>query len=312
MLQSAIRSLDLDILQGEQELAGYACTQVKKEFDIQVSVDLHGVWPEELLSRKILTQHDFAFRSVRSFEEKLFKSVDNVITCSPEMRNLLVYSYGLNKNKVFPLVNGSFIHEFPIEPKEKGIMKVVHAGLLSELENAKLFVRAMPLVNAKLPGVQFYLTKKGNLLGEIIANIHKHNLKVNFFYYPDPNDFFKFLSSCDVAVLTSQSSLTRMISYPAKLFDYLSVGLPIVANDIGSWSRIISTTQSGILTKSSPEDLANGIVTILQNPELANRFHANGIKAISREYNWNNLVSKLVKFYISQLNFNVRNQLSDL
>lgn len=304
-LKLALTSLDLDILQGEQELAGYACALVKKSLNIKVAVDLHGVWPEELISRKILTERDFAFRSIRSFENELFKLCDMVITCSPEMKRLLINFYKLNENKVFSMVNGSFTHEFPFQQKtdnNSDVKKVVHAGLLSELENAKLFVDAMPLINKSVPNVEFFLTKKGNLIDEVIRNIETYGLNVHFFYYPDLSDFFRFLSNCDVAVLTSLSTISRVISYPAKLFDYLSVGLPVVANDVGGWSRIIRKTETGLLTKSTPQDLADGVITLLRNSELSDYYHLNGIKAITENYNWDTLGSELVRFYYTQLN----------
>lgn len=296
-IQTIIRPLDLDILQGEQELAGYACTQVKKSIDIKVSIDFHGIWAEELLCRRILTEYDFAFRSVRSFESELLKLCDIVITCSPEMKELLTHFYKIDKSKIFSLVPGSFPHDFPLGQKKNKIKRVVHAGLLSELENAQLFIKAMPLINEGMSNVEFHLTKKGNLLQDVCENSKRYNLNVNFFYYPDLSDFFKFLSSCDVAILTSLPSISRIISYPAKLFDYLSVGLPIVANDIGSWSRIIRETKTGIVTGSTPEDIANGVLTLLRNPELAHSCHINGIKAIQEVYNWDHLVSELIEFY---------------
>lgn len=304
-IKLALNSLDLDILQGEQELAGYACAQIKKSLDIKVAVDLHGVWPEELISRKILTERDFAFRSVRSFENDLFKLCDMIITCSPEMKKLLINFYELNENKVFSMVNGSFTHDFPFQQKianNVDVKKVVHAGLLSELENAQLFVDAMPLINKSVPNVKFFLTRKGNLVDEVIRNIDTYDLNVKFFYYPNLSDFFRFLSDCDVAVLTSSSTISRVISYPAKLFDYLSVGLPVVANDIGGWGRIIRETETGLLTKSTPQDIANGVITLLRDSELSNYYHLNGIKAITENYNWDTLGSELVRFYYTQLN----------
>jgi glycosyltransferase involved in cell wall biosynthesis len=300
-IQAKVPALELDILQGEQELAAYACAQVKKALNVKVSVDLHGIWPEELVSRGILKEHDLAFRSTRSFEYDLLNLCDFVITCSPEMKTFLRSVYKIDETKMFSLVPGSFPHDFPIGQKRTRTRRVVHAGLLSELENAQLLVKAMPLISERMPDVEFHLTKKGHLIRDVIKNIEKYDLNVNFFYYPKLSDFFEFLSSCDVAVLTSLPSVSRIMSYPAKLFDYMSVGLPIVANDIGGWGRIVRETKTGIMTKSSPEDLANGVINLLEDSDLAYSCHMNGIKAIRETYNWDRLVSSLVDFYHSRI-----------
>jgi glycosyltransferase involved in cell wall biosynthesis len=68
-----------------------------------------------------------------------------------------------------------------------------------------------------------------------------------------------------------------MMAYPQKLYDYLSVGLPIVANEIGAWTKIIKENRVGIVTDNNPKAFAHGILEFLQNPELIHECGQRGI-----------------------------------
>jgi glycosyltransferase involved in cell wall biosynthesis len=48
----------------------------------------------------------------------------------------------------------------------------------------------------------------------------------------------------------------------------LSVGIPVVANDIGGWTKVIEQEEIGVLTESTPEAFGKGVLQLLQNPEM--------------------------------------------
>jgi len=57
----------------------------------------------------------------------------------------------------------------------------------------------------------------------------------------------------------------------------MSVGLPIVANDVGAWTRYIRESGCGILTDSTSQSLAKGLLELLQNPQLIHELGQNGL-----------------------------------
>ena len=46
---------------------------------------------------------------------------------------------------------------------------------------------------------------------------------------------FDYLSRCDIGIITLPNNLSYRLNPAAKFFDYISVGLPIVMNNIGGW-----------------------------------------------------------------------------
>jgi glycosyltransferase involved in cell wall biosynthesis len=84
---------------------------------------------------------------------------------------------------------------------------------------------------------------------------------------------------------------------PAKLFTYLAAGLPVVANDVGGWSRIIQEEKVGLLTENTPKAFAAAVNELLSNHSMWKEYSSNAIDVVSRKYNWDRSRELLVKVY---------------
>ena len=82
-----------------------------------------------------------------------------------------------------------------------------------------------------------------------------------------------------------------------KLFEYLSNGIPILANDIGSWCEIIKENKIGILTDDEPKKFGNEINSIIEDKNLYLTMQKNIFKLLQKNYSWKNHVQTLLPFY---------------
>jgi glycosyltransferase involved in cell wall biosynthesis len=74
--------------------------------------------------------------------------------------------------------------------------------------------------------------------------------------------------------------------------------LPVIGSDFPLWREIIDGNECGLcVDPSNPQKIADAIMIILENPDLAERMGQNGRKAIIEKYNWNNEAAKLVSIY---------------
>jgi glycosyltransferase involved in cell wall biosynthesis len=76
----------------------------------------------------------------------------------------------------------------------------------------------------------------------------------------------------------------------------LSLGLPVIANDIGGWTKIISEHKVGILTGSEPDQFAEGFVDLLAS-DKRNEYAQNALGLVTEEYNWDRSGLKLIEAY---------------
>ena len=73
---------------------------------------------------------------------------------------------------------------------------------------------------------------------------------------------------------------------PSKLFDYLSVGLPVVANDVGGWTDIVKENRVGRITSDDPKEFAQAIIDLLDNPQEIAEYGRRAMRLIRTKYNW--------------------------
>ena len=96
-----------------------------------------------------------------------------------------------------------------------------------------------------------------------------------FFWYKNYDDVNHFLSSCHLGVLTSSRDKARQNGDPAKLFTYMSVGLPIIANDIGGWTEMIQKEKIGALSSGNAIEFGETLSNLLASPGLLEEYACN-------------------------------------
>jgi len=93
-----------------------------------------------------------------------------------------------------------------------------------------------------------------------------------------------------------------LASYPTKLFEYMSAGIPVIAADFPMWRKIVVNAGCGLLVDPlDPQAIADSIVYILEHPEEAEEMGKNGRKAVEEKYNWSREEKKLLGLYMDLL-----------
>ncbi len=295
-LAKFFEQFDLDILQAEQDNAALTLLPVHSKLKVPIVLDLHGVWPEELLAANSIKEDSSDWENLQDLMRRVINDVDLTVCLSDAMKDYVLTNYYANPNKVTVIPPGGRVsldkyYERP-EP-----WKVVHAGIISYRKHVDLFVKSIPYVTREKSGVNFYITKKGDLLTRI-QNLAR-DLQVNptFFWFSGFDETLKFLSSCHLGVLPSTNDTSARISMPSKLFDYLSMGLPVVANDVGGWTNIIKENSLGKVTPDSPRAFASGVLELLNDPDEMANCGRRGMDLIKNKYNWDISASSLLQQY---------------
>lgn len=155
----------------------------------------------------------------------------------------------------------------------------------------------MPHVKEKMPNVEFGVTRKGDLLKPLQEMAKTLGVEPEYFWFQNLEKTLKFLSSCHIGVLPTTNDVSSRISMPSKLFDYMSVGLPVIANDVGGWTDIIKKNNLGRVSRDDPVDFANCILELLSDPEELIKCGNNGIQLIKNTYNWSASAVTLLDCY---------------
>lgn len=290
-----------DIIQGEQLVASYAAVKLGIKHKIPIVIDIHNIWAEELVANGIIKTESKSFKNLIKLEKYVIDNSDKIIVVSEHLKNYLVENLDCNKKKISiipPGANIHFEHNNDSLTEKISVKKIIYAGLVNPREHVDLFVNSIPYITSKFPKTQYYISKKGESFSQISDLCKNLTIKPHFFWYKSREKARELIKQSYIGALPSRNDLPRKLGTPLKLMEYLSYGLPVVANDVGSWCDIIEKNNVGILTNDSPKDFAEGINKLLEDESLYKTMRNNIFNLVCNKFNWKTLVqNRLIPLY---------------
>jgi len=300
-MEKSIKTLP-DIFQGEQLVGSISAIKLGKKLKIPIVVDIHNIWAEELVADGFLKKNSNQFKNLITLEDFVIKNSDGIIVVNEYMKNYLITNFNVDPSKITIIPPGG---DFSIDLSDAKLMeerfshkKIVYAGLINPREHVDLFVKSIPRIKNKFPNTKIIISKKGDESKKIFQLSKSLGVKPQFYWFKSRDKARNLIKTCYVGALPSKNDIPRKLGTPLKLLEYMSLGIPVVANDIGSWCDIIQKYKIGILTNDVPRDFAEGICTLIEDENLYRKMQKNIAKALKEKFNWEILVKKkLIPLY---------------
>jgi len=295
-LRDLLSQDEVAVIQAEHDVTVPLALKLGKELGVPVIADLHNISAEELVAAGILRSGDEFYVELQSYMRRWLSDVDFICVVSEEMKQYVKSEYNLSNSKILVVPPGGRLRRVrtPVNLRNN---RVVFMGTISYREHVDLYVKSIPFIQKGAENVKFYATRRGEDLGRLKSLCKKLRIPMNWFWFPSEEDLYKFLCDCSVGVLPSSNDRARILGTPIKLLDYMSMGLPVVANHVDGWSRIIEEEEVGILTDDNPEDFGSAILELLHDEDLRAKMSYNALNAVKEKYNWDKTVEPLVKVY---------------
>jgi 1,2-diacylglycerol 3-alpha-glucosyltransferase len=243
---------------------------------------------------------EFIKSRVISWLRDYMRKCQHIIIPSESMRSILINDYGLvDRYTVIPTgidmapfkkANGAAIRSEWNWPDDKII---ISAGRLAEEKNWVTLIQAFALAQKVQPNIRLVLIGDGpqaealkQLTGELgIGERVTFTGKVPF------TDMPNYLKAADLFAFASITETQGIVTLEA-----MAAGLPSVAVDGSGTKDILEDGKQGFLVQNDPQDLANGIVKLIENPSLMSRFKSAALRR-SRAFDNIRLARKMLKVY---------------
>ena len=179
--------------------------------------------------------------------------------------------------------------ELGIAPEDVAI------GTVTRLHDSKgnsFFVDAARLVLDRRPHARFFIVGEGPLQADLEAQARRLNLGDRFLFAGFARDVARVVSAFDVSVFPSLWEGT-----PLTVFEALAMGKAIVATDADGLVDVLTHDRDALIVpKRNAEALANGIVRMIDEPDLRVRL-AREARVTGRQYDIAAFVSKMQRLY---------------
>lgn len=110
-----------------------------------------------------------------------------------------------------------------------------------------------------------------------------------------------FLSACDVVALPLSDTIANRGRWPSKVNEFVAVGRPTVACDVGDVADLLRDNEIGLLVKPDPKDFAAKIDELLGDPARAQAMGDRAREIARTTYSQEAAGEKLERFYFETL-----------
>lgn len=193
-------------------------------------------------------------------EYRIFKSADAIVTSSRYYADALKKKYP-ELASVFSCHHFGYIEQFEVSKsvrKKEGGINVVYGGNMGPLQGPEILMR----LAAFFPEVTF------TFVGDLVCR--ENNKPQNVVIKPKMSykDYVDYLSqNADIGFFSLRGNVSKLC-VPSKLYEYINVGIPILAAIDGDARSIVNDNGFGVATDYSVDCLKAGLEKLLLPGEL--------------------------------------------
>lgn len=180
-------------------------------------------------------------------------------------------------------------------PSESPLVMVL--SRLTPLKGIEYFLKAAVAVGRHLECARFLIAGDGPCRAELEAFAKKQGLNGRVIFTGFRVDVPEILAETDVSVLPSLSE-----GLSNTLLESMAAGAAVIATSVGGNVEVVEHGVTGLLVPpKDPEALAEAIVRLLENPELARGMAEAGRQRVFERFSAERMVTQTERLYASLL-----------
>lgn len=234
-------------------------------------------------------------RAVMGVERGLARITDHLVAVAPAVRDDLLAARIGRPGQYEVIAPGVELGPLPGRDSARlalGLPMVgpviTMLGRVTSIKRPDRFADAARAVHAHRPDAVFAVAGSGDLVTDLQFRVR--DLPVSLLGWR--SDIETVLAASDILVLSSDNE-----GAPLSLVQAGLAGLPVVATNVGAVSSVVSDGVTGLLVRPSADDLAQGILTLLDNEPLAAQLGAAGRMRMTEQFSIGTMVERHAHLY---------------
>jgi glycosyltransferase involved in cell wall biosynthesis len=168
------------------------------------------------------------------------------------------------------------------EAPRNDLFTVVYIGNL----HPDRFVLELVRVVQSLEGVRLLIGGRDHL-EKAVAEACKRDPRTTFLGEVSADQVMAFTRRADAVVcMLDPANRNYRRAYPAKGFDAMATGRPVIISRGNAGADIVAREACGLVVEFAERGLRGALRTLRDDPKLAERLGRAGLAAAKREYNW--------------------------
>lgn len=238
-----------------------------------VIFDSHEDYPADIMSKGWIPIRirKHVSRAFAALEKYAFPKFDAVVTVHEQIaRRIGQFQPKIVTVHNFPVLDPAFIVASPRIPR------FVWLGMLSPIRGSAQIDAALKLLDGAALDV----------IGPV-SNLAPDNKEITILGTFPQAEAMQMASQYLAGLVTYLPEPNHVDALPNKLFEYMALGLPVIASNFPKWKLIIEDAGCGLLVDpTSPNDIAKALQWILDNKRKAIEMGLRGRATVLVKYSW--------------------------
>jgi glycosyltransferase involved in cell wall biosynthesis len=273
----------------------------------KIIYDIRGLWIDFGVNAGYISS--YLVPIFNQIEKICMKKSDAIIAISNELKKILIQR-GIEEKKIKVILGDGV--DVVSQRRRQNIRdslriegKVIgYVGTISRARFSNRIIEAFQLVSEQYRG-KINLVMMGpfskNEQEYFIKIVKQKNLEKSIFFTGTlpHNEVLSYLPSFDVAVAYHETNLSIFnVAVPTKILEYLAAGCKIVTTNQKMYANILTHGKDGYLTAQNPSAFADGILRILKDSRVSNKFSINSLET-AEKYSIQRIVNEIEFLYES-------------
>lgn len=208
--------------------------------------------------------------------------------------------YNVPDGKCDVIPNGVVPHQFRAEIDAGEVKRgygihpytplILFVGRLVYQKGPDLLIAAMKNVCQNYRDAKLIVAGEGNM--RAFLEEQTRNLPVHFVGYIPDSEYIRLLNACDLVVIPSRNEPFGLV-----LLEAWSAEKGVVASNVGGLPENIDAFVDGVKVEPSPDALAWGMNTVIDDPSRAMTLGKWGRKKVDRRFLWGPIGEKITEMY---------------
>ena len=191
--------------------------------------------------------------------------------------------------------NGAEMNKFKVQSSEFKVTNqnskvIITVSRLVPKNGVDILIRAIAEVKKKIPDVRCQIIGDGAERDNYRSLVNEYGLErhITFLGEISHDELPRYLHNADIFVRPSRSE-----GMGNAFVEALAAGLSIIGTPVGGIPDIIEDGKTGLLARvDDPQDLAEKIISIFNNPSYGQTLSRTGLEKIEKKFSWDNIAGE--------------------
>ena len=261
---------------------------------IKAILDLGEHYPGmmQILEKQNIFHHITRNRLLITWLEILsVRKADSVwVVVEENKRRLEQYNSAVEVVNNYPISIDGLAQKISVKPYsvDQAPIILTSFGVVDNIRGLDLAIDAVAILEREFENVELHIYGDGFFRDSLESQVKSLNLKgkVVFMGWISGDQKYDVMAKGDIGLILHKVCELTQHTVPNKIFDYMSVGLPVLSTMLRPVMRILEEHQCGVVAEDNAVDVASKLKALIQNQSLRSDLSSNGYNAVRQYFSW--------------------------